>query len=124
VALKTKRWCAPAEPDDGFRVLVCRYRPRALPKSEETWDVWMRELGPSPELFRAFYGKGVAPITIAEYRRRYTLEMNAQREKIEQLAQRLNRSENVTLLCSKSCILPAACHRTMLAELIEAARGS
>jgi uncharacterized protein YeaO (DUF488 family) len=123
MALKTRRWCAPAEPDDGLRVLVCRYRPRALPKASETWDVWMKELGPSPELFKAFFGKdGRTPISFSTYRERYLVEMEAQREKIAELAGRLNAGENVTLLCSKGCFLPEVCHRTALAELIQAAR--
>jgi uncharacterized protein YeaO (DUF488 family) len=120
--LKTKRWNAPAEPDDGLRVLVCRYRPRGLPKEKETWDVWMRDLGPSPELFDAFKGKGQTPITLAEYRERYRREMEEQRERVAELAARVDRGETVTLLCSKDCIIAQACHRTLLAELIEEAR--
>ena len=30
--IRTRRWCDPAEPDDGLRILICRYRPRALKK--------------------------------------------------------------------------------------------
>jgi uncharacterized protein YeaO (DUF488 family) len=121
--LKTKRWCDPKEPDDGLRVLVCRYRPRALPKAKETWDVWMRELGPSPALFDAFFGKGQTPIPLDVYKARYVAEMGAQAERISELAARVDRGENVTLLCSRDCILPPICHRTVLAELIEAARA-
>ena len=120
--IKTKRWNVPAEADDGLRVLICRYRPRALPKSKETWDVWMRDLGPSPELFDAFRGKGQTPITLDEYLERYTREMQAQRDKIAELAARVDRGETVTLLCSKDCIIEQACHRSTLARLIEAAR--
>jgi uncharacterized protein YeaO (DUF488 family) len=120
--LKTKRWNAPAEPDDGLRVLVCRYRPRALPKAKETWDVWIRDLGPSPELFDAFKGKSGPPVTLDVYRSRYVAEMGAQREHIEKLAARVDAGETVTLLCSKDCIIAEACHRTVLAKLIEAAR--
>ncbi|MBS2026274.1 MAG: DUF488 family protein [Deltaproteobacteria bacterium] len=121
--LRTRRWCDPAQPDDGLRVLVCRFRPRALPKSKETWDVWMKELGPSPELLAAFHGKGEGPITLDAYRERYLAEMAGQRSRIAELAARLDRGESVTLLCSKDCILPQACHRTLLAELVEGARG-
>jgi uncharacterized protein YeaO (DUF488 family) len=119
--VKTARWCVPAGPDDGLRVLVCRFRPRALPKAQETWDVWMRELGPSPALLKAFQGKAGRPPTLAEYRTRYVQEMEAQRERIAELAARVARGETVTLLCSKDCILEQACHRTILKELIEAA---
>lgn len=120
--LKTKRWCDPVEPDDGLRVLVCRYRPRGLPKAKETWNVWMRDLGPSPGLFDAFFGKGQTPITLDQYKERYVEEMQAQREKIEELVARVDRGESVTLLCSRDCILPPICHRTVLAELIDKAR--
>jgi len=36
--VRTKRWNDPREPDDGFRLLVCRYRPRGLLKGDETCD--------------------------------------------------------------------------------------
>jgi uncharacterized protein YeaO (DUF488 family) len=120
--LKTKRWSVPAEPDDGLRVLICRYRPRGLPKAEETWDVWMKNLGPSPELLAAFQGKKRAPITLSEYRTRYREEMQSQTEAIQRLADLLDEGKSLTLLCSKSCIIAEACHRTLLAELIENAR--
>ncbi len=123
MSLKTRRWNAPPEPDDGLRVLVCRYRPRALPKAKETWDVWMSHLGPSAELFSAFKGKGQPPILVSEYLRRYAEEMKAQHGAIAELATRLDRGEHVTLLCSKDCIIAEICHRTTLAKLIESARA-
>ena len=48
--IKTKRWNDPREPDDGYRILITRYRPRGLPKGQETWDAWIPGLGPSREL--------------------------------------------------------------------------
>jgi hypothetical protein len=48
-------------------------------------------------------------------------EMEAQREKIAELAAWVDWGEAVTLLYSSDCILEQACHRTLLAELIEAA---
>ena len=119
--IKTKRWCVPMENDDGHRLLVCRYRPRGLPKAKETWNAWQSNLAPSPELFDAFYGKGRTPITLDAYRERYLQEMSAQQEAITELASRVKRGETVTLLCSKDCILEQVCHRTLLASLIEAA---
>ena len=121
--IRTRRWNDPAEPGDGLRILVCRFRPRALPKSQETWDVWMRELGPSRELLADFHGKGARLITLDEYRERYLNEMASQRERIAELAARVERGETITLLCSKDCILPQACHRTLLAELIQRERA-
>lgn len=102
-------------------MLICRYRPRALPKADETWDVWKRNLGPSPELFAAFKGKGQTPLTLDAYLKRYVTEMKGQHEAIAELAARVKRGESVTLLCSRDCIIEAACHRTVLARLIQEA---
>ena len=63
VRIKTKRWNDPVEPDDGYRVLVCRYRPRGVRKEAETWDVWSPHLAPSRELLADYYGKHGPPLT-------------------------------------------------------------
>jgi uncharacterized protein YeaO (DUF488 family) len=118
--LKTKRWNDPAEADDGFRVLICRYRPRALPKKDETWDVWYKDLGPSKELHADFYGKNGPPISWEQYRERYLQEMQEQREAINGLAELVAEGKTITLLCSSACEDAAHCHRTLLRELIEA----
>lgn len=118
--IKTKRWNDPIEPDDGFRLLICRYRPRALPKAQETWNAWWKDLGPSKELHADFYAKhGGLPIPIPVYRERYLKEMEAQTERIDELARRVQAGETITLLCSSACVKPAHCHRTLLRQLIE-----
>jgi uncharacterized protein YeaO (DUF488 family) len=121
VYIKTKRWDQPREPDDGFRLLVARYRPRGLPKEQETWDAWWRELGPSTELHAAAYGKGQEKIAWEDYARRYREEMRAQAQKIAWLARSAARGETITLLCSSACLDEARCHRSLLRELIERA---
>ena len=79
--VKTKRWNDPAGVDgdaggDGFRVLVCRYRPRGVRKDDESWDAWMQDLGPSRALHAAYWGKQGAPrLSWDEYRQRYVDEM-------------------------------------------------
>lgn len=121
--IKTKRWDDRRGKDDGFRLLICRYRPRALPKAEETWNLWWSQLGPSKELHAAFYGKhGQTPITWEEYRQRYLNEMKgeAQQESIAILAEQIAAGKTITLLCSTACTDAAHCHRTLLKELIEA----
>ncbi len=120
--LKTKRWDQRREADDGFRLLICRYRPRALPKAKETWDLWWSQLGPSKELHAAFYGKhGQTPVTWEEYRRRYLDEMKGeqQQESIAILAEKVAAGNTITLLCSSACTDAAHCHRTLLRGLIE-----
>ena len=119
--VKTKRWNDPREPADGWRLLVSRYRPRGLPKSEETWDAWWSRLGPSPELHAAFYGKRGDPIGWETYRARYLEEMERQAPYIAELAARVRSGETITLLCSSACVDPARCHRELLKGLIEAA---
>ena len=119
--VRTKRWNDPAEPDDGFRLLVTRYRPRGVQKADETWDAWEPDLGPSVELHAAAYGKGVLEIPWPTYRSRYLLEMRKQKAKIEEWARRVAAGEQVTLLCSSACVRESRCHRSILKELIERA---
>jgi uncharacterized protein YeaO (DUF488 family) len=119
--IKTRRWNDPDEPDDGYRLLICRYRPRGLKKELETWDAWQPNLGPSKELHAAFYGKHDLPIPWPEYRRRYLEEMAAQSAAIDELARRVKAGETLTLLCSSACTRESHCHRSLLKQLIEEA---
>lgn len=118
--IRTRRWDDPGRPGDGTRVLVCRFRPRALRKQDETWDEWWRDLGPTAELHAAVYGKGQTPIDFTEYRRRYLAEMaeNPARARLRELRARVAAGERVTLLCSSACTDEARCHRTILRELL------
>jgi uncharacterized protein YeaO (DUF488 family) len=119
--VKTKRWNDPADPDDGRRLLVCRYRPRGVRKDAEVWDAWLPELGPSRELLDDFHGKQGPPIGWAAYRRRYLAEMEGQEEAIGALAAQVARGGGITLLCSSACVDPERCHRELLKTLIERA---
>jgi len=120
--IKTKRWNDPREADDGWRILICRYRPRALPKKDETWDAWYSQLGPSRALHADFYGKNDQPLSWEQYRQRYLEEMQAEepRELIAGLAELVAEGKTITLLCSSACEDASHCHRTLLRELIEA----
>jgi uncharacterized protein YeaO (DUF488 family) len=118
--IKTKRWCDAVEDDDGFRLLICRYRPRALKKKDENWTLWRANLGPSRELHAAFYDKqGQGPLGWDEYRRRYLEEMKEQTEEIDLLAGMVAGGKTLTLLCSSACTDAAHCHRSLLKDLIE-----
>jgi uncharacterized protein YeaO (DUF488 family) len=119
--IKTRRWNDPVEANDGLRVLICRYRPRALPKKDEKWDLWYKDLGPSKELHADFYGKTGAPITWETYKERYLEEMKAQTARIEELGKLLAEGKTITLLCSSACENAMRCHRILLRELIEKA---
>jgi len=117
--IRARRWNDPVEQGDGFRLLVTRYRPRGIPKAQETWEEWWPELGPSKELHAAVYGKGRMPIGWDAYRARYLAEMKGQKERIAELARRLQNDETITLLCSSACVREARCHRSLLKVLIE-----
>ena len=121
--IRTKRWNDPAEASDGFRLLVCRIRPRGVAKSGEPWDEWWPDLGPSRRLLDDFHGKRSAPIPWEAYVPRYLDEMRgaAQLWRIRDLARRSADGATVTLLCSSACTDPARCHRTLLAKLVTAA---
>jgi uncharacterized protein YeaO (DUF488 family) len=119
--VRTKRWNDDAAPEDGFRLLVCRIRPRGVSKAHETWDAWWPELGPSRELLDAFHGKGgVTPLPWELYAPRYLAEMGRPGPlwRIRDLARRVAAGETLTLLCSAACNDPTHCHRTLLARLI------
>lgn len=121
--VKTKRWNDPAEPADGFRLLVCRLRPRGVAKRDEAWDAWWPDLGPSRALLDAFHGKDAPPIAWEAYTARYLDEMRGAQQlwRIRDLGRRAAAGEALTLLCSSACRDPARCHRTLLARLVEKA---
>jgi uncharacterized protein YeaO (DUF488 family) len=124
--LHTKRWNDPAGADDGYRLLICRLRPRGVAKATQPWDDWWPELGPSRELLDAFHGKGgVAPLPWDQYAKRYLEEMQAPAAiwRIRALARRLAEGETLTLLCSSACVDPARCHRTLLAASLTGRPG-
>jgi uncharacterized protein YeaO (DUF488 family) len=118
--IRTKRWCDEVTEDDGVKILICRYRPRALKKADETWTIWRKDLGPSKELHAAFYGKhGQQPIGLEEYTRRYLAEMKEQEEEIALLAEMVAQGKTITLMCSSACEDESHCHRSLLKKLIE-----
>lgn len=119
MSIRTKRWNDPVEPDDGYRVLVSRYRPRGVRREGEPWDAWVPELGPSIDLHADVYGKNGPAISWDEYVVRYRREMERPTFWIRGLAERLARGEALTLLCSSACVDPERCHRTLLRQILE-----
>lgn len=119
--IRTKRWNDPKEASDGYRLLVCRYRPRGVSRQTEPWDSWCPELAPSIELLADFHGKHGPPIEWSEYEERYLAEMSSRGFFIRGFAERSQRGETITLLCSSACTDPARCHRTLLKGLLDRA---
>ena len=119
--VRAKRWNDPTSPDDGLRLLICRYRPRGVRKQDEPWDAWCPALAPSKELHAAVYGKAGPAIDFDEYARRFRVEMAPRGYWIAGFAERVRAGETITLLCSSACTDEACCHRSIVKELIEAA---
>ena len=80
--VQLKRAYEPAEPADGYRVLVDRLWPRGVSKEEAQLDEWARELAPSTELRRWFSHD---PARFDEFGRRYRDELAAQATKLNEL---------------------------------------
>ena len=80
--VRLKRAYDPAEPGDGYRVLVDRLWPRGVSKERARLDEWARELAPSAEL-RTWFGHD--PERFAEFERRYRAELTAHEEKLDEL---------------------------------------
>jgi uncharacterized protein YeaO (DUF488 family) len=119
-SVRTRRWNDPAQPGDGARVLVCRYRPRGVRRTDETWHEWAKDLAPSRELHAAYYGRHGRPLDFETYRRRYLAEMEgaAARASLRELRERVRAGETVTLLCSSACTDESRCHRSLLRERV------
>ena len=120
--IKTRRWNDPSDDgNDGYRLLVTRYRPRGVRKEDETWDAWQPKLGPSKELHAAVYTTTATPIGWETYRKRYLQEQRGNGALIDELAKRFLAGETITLMCSSACERESRCHRSLLRDLIEAA---
>jgi uncharacterized protein YeaO (DUF488 family) len=119
MVVRTKRWNDAASPDDGYRLLICRYRPRGVRSDAEPWDAWCVALAPSRALHAAAYGKSGPAIDFAEYERRFREEMKTSAGWLADFAKIVQRGETLTLLCSSACVDETRCHRTIVKTLIE-----
>lgn len=74
MSIVIKRVYAPADPADGYRVLVDRLWPRGIRKDALPLDLWARELAPSTALRQWF---GHEPSRWDAFRHRYATELDA-----------------------------------------------
>jgi len=80
--IKLKRVYEPAEPADGYRVLVERLWPRGISKQRAALDAWLKDAAPSPEL-RAWFGHD--PEKWDEFCERYRSELGENPEAVDTL---------------------------------------
>ncbi len=91
--IKLKRVYLPAEPTDGFRILVDRLWPRGLKKEEVHVDLWSKDMGPTHELRHWF---AHIPERFPEFAERYEAEVRANEDWAE--FQRVVHSHDVVTL--------------------------
>jgi uncharacterized protein YeaO (DUF488 family) len=94
VDLEIKRIYDPAEPGDGYRVLIDHVWPRGVSKDRARLDEWARELAPSDELRRWF---DHVPARFGEFRGRYRRELEGHSDQLEALRDRA-RTGRVTIV--------------------------
>jgi uncharacterized protein YeaO (DUF488 family) len=118
VTLKLKSLKEPTEESDGLRILIARYRPRALPKSKENWNEWWRDLAPSKALHKDYIKD--KKMDWPGYKRRFIFEIINNPKalnKIQELRQ-LSKNRDITLLCH--CYnVGDQCHRYLIRDMIE-----
>jgi uncharacterized protein YeaO (DUF488 family) len=85
--VQTKRIYEPADPADGYRVLIDHVWPRGVSRERAQLDQWARELAPSDELRKWF---DHVPERFEEFRARYRLELSSHGELIDKLRDRAN----------------------------------
>lgn len=92
--VRIKRAYEPADPSDGYRVLIDRIWPRGVSREQAHLDEWARTLAPSSELRRWFAHD---PSRFAEFQRRYLEELHAQEASLRDLRRRA-RNGTLTLV--------------------------
>jgi uncharacterized protein YeaO (DUF488 family) len=93
-SIRTKRIYDPAEPGDGYRVLIDHVWPRGISRERARLDQWARELAPSDAL-RTWFDH--VPERFDEFRSRYRHELEQHADLLQQLRARA-RTRPVTIL--------------------------
>ncbi len=88
MAIQLKRVYEPPGPQDGFRVLVDRLWPRGVSRRSAHVDLWLKDVAPSTSLRKWF---GHDPSKWVEFRDRYFLELDRNRETVEQIDEHVRR---------------------------------
>ena len=109
--VRIQRVYEPATEQDGLRVLVDRLWPRGLRKDEVRYDVWAKQLAPSPDLRKWFDHD---PQKYEEFSRRYRLELSGMLEELQDLT---DRADTITLLYAARD--PVCNHARVLQAFIE-----
>lgn len=93
-SIKIKRVYELPDKGDGMRILVDRLWPRGVSKTAAQIDLWLKEIAPSNALRKWF---GHDPAKWAEFRKRYSRELEKNSAAVAQLKQFVNKGK-VTLV--------------------------
>jgi uncharacterized protein YeaO (DUF488 family) len=118
LSLRVKSLKESTDSEDGLRILIARYRPRALPKHKENWDEWWKDLAPSKDLHKDYMKDKI--IDWNEYKRRYLIEIINNPKALEKIQElrHLSKNKDITLLCH--CYnVGDRCHRYLIRDIIE-----
>jgi len=113
--IKTGSVYSPMGIEAGLKVLVTRYWPRGVSKGRV--DLWLRGLGPAPELIKEWKA---GSIDWDEFKRRYAAEFKEPEKKrlFEELLETVRSAKTgVTLLCACRADEPM-CHRAILSSML------
>ena len=86
--VRTKRAYDPAEPGDGYRILIDRLWPRGVSRERAHLDGWARDLAPSADLRKWFNHD---PERFPEFRERYREELRGHMDQVHELRARADR---------------------------------
>ncbi|RPE09698.1 DUF488 domain-containing protein [Chitinophaga lutea] len=92
--INIKRVYEPAQPADGFRILVDRLWPRGIKKETAQVDLWAKEVAPSTELRKWFHHEEQH---WPEFVKRYKAELKAS-DALAALLPEIKKHKAVTLL--------------------------
>ncbi len=95
MTIRLKRVYQPADPGDGYRILVDRLWPRGMTKAAAHVDLWLRPIAPSNEL-RTWYGHDV--VRWDEFQSRYREELATHGELLDLVLDIERHEKTVTLL--------------------------
>ncbi len=93
--IKIKRVYEDPENTDGFRVLVDRLWPRGMKKESLHYDLWAKDITPSPELRKWFHED--QPNHWQQFEALYTKELESSKA-VKDFITRIKKEKTVTLL--------------------------
>jgi uncharacterized protein YeaO (DUF488 family) len=121
MAVRIVRLGAPRFPAEGIRLGTVRRPPRGIPKqeyaSQDFYDAWLPELGPSDALLAWARSRPMTDARWAQFVARYRREMRAPpAQRLLTLIALLSRTANLSVGCY--CEDEARCHRSVLRALL------